>query len=270
MLSGGGAKTAAHLGACRALKEAGFEPTWYVATSMGAVVAAGLASGMGNDELLERMAEVGPRGIVRDRWSPVVGLYLRSLLKPAPLRATIEAIVPVRRFADLTVPLTVTAVDLDTGELVLFGSGARDAPLIDVLCASCALPLYYPPVIMNGRRFGDGGLRAVVPFEPAADLDVELVLAVDVGPGFDLTPSANPPPAPPLLRAHDDAVGILMAGNTQSQLALWRADSGRPPLVYVRPQVERHTTFRVDRVREYAHEGRRATREALERWGADS
>jgi NTE family protein len=270
VLSGGGAKTAAHLGACRALKEAGFEPTWYVASSMGAVVAAGLASGMGNDELLERMAEVGPRGIVRDRWTPVAGLFLRSLLKPAPLRAAIEAIVPARRFADLTVPLTVTAVDLDTGELVLFGSGAADAPLIDVLCATCALPLYYPPVIMNGRRFGDGGLRAVVPFEPAADLEVELVLAVDVGPGFDLTPSANPPPTPPLLRAHDDAVGILMAGNTQSQLALWRADAGRPPLVYVRPRVERHTTFRVDRVREYAREGRRATREALERWGADS
>ncbi|HSJ77072.1 MAG TPA: patatin-like phospholipase family protein [Gemmatimonadales bacterium] len=270
VLSGGGAKTAAHLGACRALKEAGFEPTWYVATSMGAVVAAGLASGMGNDELLERMAEVGPRGIVRNRWTPVAGLFLRSLLKPAPLRAAIEAIVPARRFADLTVPLTVTAVDLDTGELVLFGAGAGNAPLIDVLCATCALPLYYPPVIMNGRRFGDGGLRAVVPFEPAADLEVELVLAVDVGPGFDLTPSANPPPTPPLLRAHDDAVGILMAGNTQSQLALWRADSGRPPLVYVRPQVERHTTVRVDRVREYAHEGRRATREALERWGADS
>jgi len=267
VLSGGGAKTAAHLGACRALKEAGFEPTWYVATSMGAVIAAGLASGMGNDELLERMAEVGPRGIVRDRWTSVAGLFLRSLLKPAPLRAAIEAIVPARRFADLAVPLTVTAVDLDTGELVLFGSGAGDAPLIDVLCASCALPLYYPPVIMNGRRFGDGGLRAVVPFEPAADLEVELVLAVDVGPGFDLTPSASPPPSPPLLRAHDDAIGILMAGNTQSQLALWRADARRPPLVYVRPRVERHTTFRVDRVREYAHEGRRATREALERWG---
>jgi NTE family protein len=269
VLSGGGAKTAAHLGACRALKEAGFEPTWYVATSMGAVVAAGLASGMGNDELLERMAEVGPRGIVRDRWTLVTGLYLRSLLKPEPLRAAIEAIVPARRFADLTVPLTVTAVDLDTGELVLFGSGAGDAPLIDVLCATCALPLYYPPVIMNGRRFGDGGLRAVVPFEPAADLEVELVLAVDVGPGFD-TASGNPPPSPPLLRAHDDAVGILMAGNTQSQLAVWRAHPDRPPLVYVRPRVERHTTFRVDRVREYAHEGRRATREALERWGADS
>ena len=266
VLSGGGAKTAAHLGACRALKEAGFEPAWYVATSMGAVVAAGLASGVGNDELLDRMTQAGPRGVVRDPLTPVAGLFLRSLLKPGPLRKAIESIVPARRFSDLSVPLTVTAVDLDTGELVLFGSGAVNAPLVDALCASCALPLYYPPVLLNGRRFGDGGLRGVVPLEPAAGLQVELVLAVDVGPGFDLPMPPETPRVPALVRAHDDAVGILMAANTESQLALWRADANRPPLVYVRPSVERHATFRVDRVREYAHEGRRATREALDHW----
>jgi NTE family protein len=266
VLSGGGAKTAAHLGACRALKEAGFEPVWYVATSMGAVVAAGLASGIGNDELLERMAELGPRGVVRDPLTPVAGLFLRSLLKPAPLRSAIEAIITARRFTDLTVPLTITAVDLDTGELVLFGAGASDAPLLDALCASCALPVYYPPVILSGRRYADGGLRAVLPLEPAAELKVDLVLAVDVGPGFDLPPLSPMPRLPPMIRAHDDAVGILMAANTESQVALWRADPGRPPLVYVRPRMERYTTFRVDRVREYASEGRRATREALEQW----
>jgi NTE family protein len=270
VLSGGGAKTAAHLGACRALREAGFEPTWYVGTSMGAVIAAGLASGVANDELLERMADVGARGIVRDPLAPVAGLVLRSLLKPGPLRSAIEALVPVRRFADLTVPLTVTAVDLDTGELVLFGAGAQTAPLVDVLCASCALPMYYPPVVINGRRFGDGGLRCVVPLEPAAELDVELVLAVDVGPGFDLPAPAGTARLPAMIRAHDDAVGLLMAANSESQLALWRADPSRPPLVYVRPRTERNATFRVDRVREYANEGRRATREALDRWGSDS
>jgi NTE family protein len=270
VLSGGGAKTAAHLGACRALREAGFEPTWYVGTSMGAVIAAGLASGVANDELLERMADVGTRGIVRDPLAPVAGLFLRSLLKPGPLRSAIEALVPVRRFADLTVPLTVTAVDLDTGELVLFGAGAQTAPLVDVLCASCALPMYYPPVVIDGRRFGDGGLRCVVPLEPAAELDVELVLAVDVGPGFDLPAPAETSRVPALVRAHDDAVGILMAANSENQLALWRADPRRPPLVYVRPRTERNATFRVDRVREYANEGRRATREALDRWGSDS
>jgi NTE family protein len=266
VLSGGGAKTAAHLGACRALREAGFEPAWFVGTSMGAVMAAGVASGVGNDELLERMAEIGPRGIVRDPLAPVAGLFLRSLLKPAPLRAAIEALVPARRFSDLSVPLTVTAVDLDTGELVLFGAGATNAPLVDVLCASCALPMYYPPVVLNGRRFGDGGLRGIVPLEPAAELEVELVLAVDVGPRFDLPLLAEPARVPAMVRAHDEAMEILMASQSESQLALWRADPQRPPLVYVQPRVERDATFRVDRVREYAAEGRRATREALERF----
>ena len=231
---------------------------------MGAVVAAGLAGGLGSDELLERMAEVGSRGVVRDPLAPVAGLFLRSLLKPAPLRSAIEALVPVRRFSDLAVPLTVTAVDLDSGELVLFGAGATNAPLVDVLCASCALPMYYPPVVISGRRFGDGGLRGVVPLEPAAELEVELVLAVDVGPGFDLPPAVETSRVPSLVRAHDDAVGILMAANTESQLALWRADPSRPPLVYVRPRVDRDATFRVDRVRDYANEGRRAAREALD------
>jgi NTE family protein len=270
VLSGGGAKTTAHLGACRAVKEAGFEPAWYVATSMGAVVAAGLASGVGSDELLERITEVGPRSVVRDPMAPVTGLFLRSLLKPGPLRRAIEELVPARRFSDLMVPLTVTAVDLDTGDLALFGAGAQLAPLVDVLCASCALPMYYPPVVLGGRRYGDGGLRGVLPLEPAAELDVELVVAVDVGPGFDLPPPTELARVPSMVRAHDDAVGILMAANSESQLALWRADPRRRPLVYVRPRIERDATFRVDSVREYANEGRRATREALESWGRDS
>jgi NTE family protein len=270
VLSGGGAKAAAHLGACRALREAGFEPVWYAGTSMGAVMAAGLASGMGNDELLERMVAAGTRGVVRDPLTPVAGLFLRSLLKAAPLRSAIAGIVPVQQFAELTAPLVVTTVDLDTGELVLFGSGATNGPLIDVLCASCALPLYYPPVIINGRRLGDGGLRAVLPIELAADLQVDLVLAVDVGPGFDQAPSETPAKIPALVRAHDDAIGILMAANSAAQLELWRRDPDRPPLVYVRPRMERNTTFRVDRLRDYATEGRRAARDALEHWCSDS
>jgi hypothetical protein len=40
-------------------------------------------------------------------------------------------------------------------------------------------------------------------------------------------------------------------------------DAGRPPLVHVRPRVERSATFRVDRIRQYADDGYRATRDAL-------
>jgi NTE family protein len=270
VLSGGGAKAAAHLGAYRAVREAGFEPAWFVATSMGAVVAAGLASGVGHDELLEKIAAHGARSIVREPLAAVAGLHVRSLLKPAPLRRLIEELVPARRFSDLVVPLTVSAVDLDSGELVLFGAGAQLAPLVDVLCASCALPMYYPPVLLGGRRYGDGGLRGVLPLEPAAELAVELVVAVDVGPGFDIPPPPVLPRVPSMIRAHDDAVGILMAAHSEAQRAVWQGDLARPPLVYVRPRIERNATFSIHRVSEYVSEGRRATREALEQWGADS
>ncbi|HYC33130.1 MAG TPA: patatin-like phospholipase family protein, partial [Gemmatimonadales bacterium] len=116
VLSGGGAKTAAHLGAVRALGEAGGSAARYVATSMGAVIAAALASGVEPSALLERLPEVGRRGIVRDPLAPVQGLFLRALLKPAPFRKAVEELVPARRFADLRVPVTVCVTDLDSGE----------------------------------------------------------------------------------------------------------------------------------------------------------
>ena len=185
VLSGGGAKTAAHLGAVRALSEAGLVPARFVATSMGAVIAAGLAAGVEHEALLARLTEAGPRGIAREPLALVSGLFARSLLRPAPFRRAIEALVPARRFGELRVPLTVSVVDLDTGELLLFGAEGDDAPLVDVLCASCALPLYFPPVPLAGRRCGDGGLRGVLPLEAAARVVTGPVIAVDVGPGFD-------------------------------------------------------------------------------------
>ena len=152
--------------------------------------------------------------------------------------------------------------DLDTSGLLLFGAGGDDAPLIDVLCGSCALPLYYPPVPLGGRRCGDGGLRGVLPLEAAARVVAEPVVAVDVGPGLDTAPG-EAPAAPPVVRAHDDAVSTLMAAHTAAQVAAWRAEPARPPLTYVRPRVERNATFQVERMRRYAEDGYQAAREAV-------
>ena len=107
----------------------------------------------------------------------------------------------------------------------------------------------------------------MLPLEAASRLCREPVIAVDVGPGFDMAPPGPAAPTPPLVRAHDDAVATLMAAHTAAQLALWRADAGRPPLLYVRPKVERNATFRVDRIRQYADDGYRAARDVLTRAG---
>jgi NTE family protein len=280
-LSGGGAKAAAHVGALRALAEAGIVPARVVGTSMGAVVGAGWAAGLDSDALLARVMRVTKRDVATpNRLAILGGLYLPSLLQAEPLRRTIAAFVPATRFAELGRPLTVTAVDLDGGALALFGAGGRDVPLVDALYASCALPMFYPPALIDGRRYGDGGLRGVVPLEAVAAVapGAGLVIAVDIGAGFDdadpsaeaaeVAAGATPRQAalPTMVRAHNDALGILMAAHARAQLALWRADPARPPLLHVRPLVEKDATFRVDRLPHYAEEGYRATREALRAW----
>src|SRR5947208_5381360 len=77
------------------------------------------------------------------------------------------------------------------------------APLVDVLYASCALPLYFPPQTIGGRRLGEGGLRAVLGLDAARRVPADLVVAVDVGPGFDEPPATKQAGIPPLVRAQD-------------------------------------------------------------------
>ena len=151
VLSGGGAKAAAQLGAWRAFDEAGVKPAQLVGASMGAVVAAALAAGVAPDDVLARLAEVGKNGVVVDPVALGAGFGARSLLQGDELRRVIEAVVPARSFGELALPLTVTAVDLDTGEVLRYGAQGGMAPLVDVLCATCALPLYFPAVMLGGR-----------------------------------------------------------------------------------------------------------------------
>jgi predicted acylesterase/phospholipase RssA len=234
---------------------------------MVAVFGAMFAAGLAPEVALDRVTGPATRGIVkRDLMQLARGLWARQLLRMEALREGFSQLVPETRFDQLHHPLTVTATDLDSGDLVRFGAGGLEVPLIDALCASCALPLFYAPVVIGGRRYADGGLRAVLPLELALEPRPAMVVAVDVGPGFDERggeEAINARPMPPTVQIHDEASTILMAGQTQLALALWRASSSRPPLVYVRPKVERGTTFRSDLVQKHVEEGYRATREAL-------
>src|SRR5206468_2297728 len=55
----------------------------------------------------------------------VLGLFARSLFPASALRRAIASIVPKTRFENLKTPLTVTATDLDSGELLLLGGPER-------------------------------------------------------------------------------------------------------------------------------------------------
>lgn len=264
VLSGGGVKAAAHLGAMRTLLAEGMTPAQYVGTSMGAVIGCGLAAGLSPEEVSRRLLAVSRREIFAvDRTSLLKGMWARALLRPEPFRATLNRLLPVTRFEELEVPLSVTATDLDSGAELVFGAGGEDVPLLDALCASCALPPFFPPFLLEGRRCADGGLREVVPLAVAARFPADLVVAIDVGSGFDTEPSETGPRPPPLLRLQGDAQRCLMASNTALTKALWDCTPGRAPLLWIRPRVRSGDTFAADQLTWYLAEGERAAISAL-------
>jgi NTE family protein len=262
VLGGGGAKSLAHAGAWKALREAGLTPSHIVGTSMGAVIGAAFAAGSSYDALVAIALSLHARDVAAlHAWSLAKGVFAVGIFKPDPLKQTIARLVPARRFAELTIPLTVTATDLDSGELVVFGAFGEDAPLIEALYASCALPLYYPPGIVDGRRLADGGLRAVVPLQVARRIPADLVVAIDVGPGFDEPPAAKKAAIPPLVRAHGEAIRVMMAAQTERAIADWPKDG--PRLIVVRAVAEREATFAVGSGQRYLDAGYRETKRAL-------
>lgn len=266
VLSGGSAKAAAHLGAIKALEEWKFAPGHYVGTSMGAVIAACFAAGVTYEELLVQIGGVSRSDVAR--LSPVVftGPFASHLLRAGPLRDTIADLVPARRFGELGVPLTVTATDTESGQLVLFGAGGVDAPLIDALYASCALPVFYPPAEIDGRRYADGGLHAVLPLDVAAQFEPDLVFAVNVGPTF--AAGAGNGLLPAMVKVHDTASRILMAGQIARTIDQWRHSD--MPLILVEPEVEQGV-FAVGNAFTYVESGYRTACRELARWaGAGS
>lgn len=264
VLSGGGAKAAAHLGAIRALREADLRPTRYVATSMGAVLAALLAEGLEPEAIFARIRGVKRRDVARLRAAGLVqGLWAGSILHPEPLQRTIAGLTTATAFGELAIPLTITAADLDSSEVVVFGDGGEDAPLHQALFASCALPPWYPPVMVNGRRLADGGLRGVLPLSIAARFDSDLVVAMDAGPGTDAAPATGRLAPPPFVRSFSEVMHVMMSANTELALALWRALPGRPPLLYVRPETERGATFALGQFGRYEQAGFAAATAAM-------
>ncbi|HRP08933.1 MAG TPA: patatin-like phospholipase family protein [Gemmatimonadales bacterium] len=263
VFGGGGAKAAAHLGAARALARAGIVPVRWIGTSMGAVVAAAMAGGGDPARMLADYARLEARDVLRrERFALLKGIWAPAIFRSDVFRGLLERMLPQRSFAELRYACTVTAVERDTGREVAFGTGGEDAPLIDVLAASCALPPWFHPVDVNGRAFYDGGIREPLPLGIAATVDCDVVLAVDVGPGFDEVGTTVIQP-PPFVAAADTAIGWLMAGTTQLLVREWRNSTGRPRLVHVRPTNDRGATFAIDRIERYGQLGEAAVSQVL-------
>jgi NTE family protein len=172
-LSGGGAHAAAHAGVLRALDRAGIPVAGVAGVSGGALVAAAWAGGANLDQLVASAAGLHP-------WMWVRG-WGGGLLSGSRLGAMIDEFLPVPTFEGLRVPVRVLATDVDTGEAVVFTTGN----LRDAVRATVSFPGVFPPTVLEGRRFVDGGVSEVVPVRLAREMAGEsgVVLAVDCNAG---------------------------------------------------------------------------------------
>ncbi|MES2523571.1 MAG: patatin-like phospholipase family protein [Gemmatimonadota bacterium] len=259
VFGGGALKGLAHVGALRALKEAGIQPRLYAGTSIGAMIAAAAASGMSPEQLAERASRfrrkdlfrINHLGMLMDR------MLSRSIYLEAPLRSLCEELIGEGTFEDLVTPLLVTAVDIERGIPMVFGRpGMRDVSVRDAVYASCALPGFFPPGRVGGLTCVDGGTTDNLPVA-IASMGVDALIAVDVGIA-DIPVASNV--------ATQGFASIFMRAATlmmheQQQMALERWTS--PPMLLVRPKVSHIQWLSFSHNEELLRVGYESTKEAL-------
>lgn len=154
-LSGGTAKSIAHIGVLKAFEEAGVAIDYLTGTSGGAIVGAMYAAGKSVEEL-EHVAS----GL---RWKHLARLTLPRLgiLNNSPLEQFITKLLGRVDFSDLKIPFAVVTTDLLTGERVVF----KEGPVARAVMMSSSIPNVFEPVEYQGSMYVDGGLTEYLPVE---------------------------------------------------------------------------------------------------------
>jgi len=204
VLSGGGARGAAHIGVLRVLEELRVPVDMVVGTSMGSIVGALYATGWSPDEIETLLLAVDWEQIFTDRversdrtfrrkqddipyliqtrlrfkgFRPYIppavlgGQRLELLLRSIEMFSTGET-----DFDRLPIPYRAVACDLATGEAVVIDRGS----IATAMRASMSIPAAFPPVELDGRKLIDGGSAANFPVRIAQELGSEHVIGVDI------------------------------------------------------------------------------------------
>jgi NTE family protein len=261
VLGGGGVKGITHVGVWRALREAGIEVCEIVGTSIGSLVGASIAGGASVEELEERALSLTKADIVDiNRWALLPnGIRQKSIFRGVALRRYIGEVLPRREWSELEIPLSINAVDLESGYMVWFGAGGRtDVPLVDAVYASSALPVFYPPAQIDGMHLVDGGIMDAVPITRAADRRADRIIAVTAS--STRVKDAADTVEKGMISIHHRVVGMMSYARRELVEDMWLG----VPVVHVRPVLDGYSTFDFDAVDYFIEEGYRATLAALE------
>lgn len=280
VLSGGGARGAAHVGVIQALEAMHIPIDAVAGTSMGAVVGGLYAAGLSGTEIADTFRALDWQDLMRDR-APrqdlvyrrkqddrsflartalgvragegivlplglIQGQKITQVLRSATLR-----VADVQDFDRLPTPFRALATDLETGEPAVLRTG----DLATVLRASMSAPGVLAPVEIGGRLLVDGGLVDNLPVSLAREMGVDVLIAVDVS-----FPLARREGLESPLDVTNQMIGIMVRRATRESRAQL---TGRD--ILVEPELGRMTAVDFERVPQVMVAGQAALAKSRDR-----
>jgi NTE family protein len=279
VLSGGGARGAAHIGVLKVLDELRVPVDCVAGTSMGAIVGGLYATGMSAKEIEATVNSIDwldafddlpareDRSFRRKRDDDLFLVKARPGLSDGRLKFPQGAIqgqktylvlqdltlpaAGIPDFDDLALPFRAVATDIVSGEPVVLESGS----LAGAMSASMAVPGVFAPVRIGDHMLVDGGVSMNLPVDVGRDLCGDIIIAVDIS-----TPLLAEDRIDSVFAVADQLANIMTRRNTELQLA--RLDSEDIQIV---PDLGDITTAQFDRAVEAIPRGEVAARMQAER-----
>jgi len=202
VLSGGGAKGYAHIGALKKIEEAGIKIDYIGGTSMGAIVGGLYAAGYSPDELEKIIQEMDLTSLIINEKNRqdipyfekansekyILDLPFNNFKLTIPqaissgqgpldlLTYLFRHVHDVKDFKDLPTPFVCIATDIETGEEKVFRSGF----LPQVVLASGAYPSMIKPVKIDDHLYVDGGVLNNFPVKEVKEMGADIIIGVDL------------------------------------------------------------------------------------------
>ena len=172
VLSSGGARGLAHIGAIEELEAQGYRITSIAGCSMGALIGGVYAAGK-LKEFREWMKTVDRKKMLE---LTDFSLSLNHIVKGSRIIEAIMEFVPDVPIEDLPIPYCAVATDLKTGHEVVFNKGS----LFHAIRASISLPSFYEPVRRDGMILIDGGVTNPIPLNRVVRQEGDILVGIDV------------------------------------------------------------------------------------------
>ena len=200
-LSGGGIKGIAHVGAIKALEEAGVTFNYVSGTSSGSIIATLYACGFTTDEMYEIFTKYAKsiryidfenikrffKNIFTGKGIRIDGLNSGTKIKKIVNEVCMQK--GISNIKQIKMPILIPAVDIYTDELCVFSNNINknikskiryinDIDIGTAVQASCSYPGIFSPCQFNNKLFVDGGITENLPWKETKKAGANKVLSI--------------------------------------------------------------------------------------------